>query len=188
MHLVEIDLTGPVETDALLRGLEALGWSEIALDEGSLPSPGTVRFVGRLDAPLETRDTDRVRWSHASPVPFDVFGPMRLSVYPFELTTGTTYAMRVVARMRSHEKRDDVLAALAREGFEILKLAELKNNARLPGRPGASVSFWYAVGVWRKPSNYVNIEYPLYFEDLEAISSPPEPMRGIATHQDGDQP
>ncbi len=173
IHLAEIDLDRTVTADALLRGLEAMGWSEIALDEGSLPAPGTVRFVGKLGAPLEARDTEHVRWSHVSPVPFDVFGPMRLSVYPFQLVSGTTYAMRVVARMRSHEKRADVLAALHKEGFEILKLSELKNNARLPGRPGASVSFWYALGVWQKPSNYINIEYPLYFEDLAPVHGGP---------------
>lgn len=173
IYLVEIDLARPVLPDVLARGLHDMGWSSIAFDRETLLStsspPFLLRFVGRLDRSIETQDTPFVRWGHVSTVPFDVFGPMRLKVHPFRLFCGGTYGLRFMARMRSQEKRSDVLATLQEEGFQILKLSELKNNTRLPGRPGASVSFWYAIGVWTKPSSFVTTEYPFYFEDVAEI-------------------
>ena len=175
VHLVELAASRPITRDALARGLETMGWSKIAPDESEAD---VVRFVGSLSRPIETRDTESLSWSHVSPVPFDLFGSMRLSVYPFRLMQDATYGLWLVARMRAHEKRGDVQAALEREGFRILKLSELKNNTRLPGRPGASVSFWYALGVWTKPSSYINTEFPFYFEGATEIvleESPPPP-------------
>lgn len=176
-YLAEIDFSRPIVPDVLASGLHTMGWSEIAFDQGTLPSPlassFALRFVGQLDRAIKTRDTPFVRWSHVSPVPFNVFGSMRLSVYPFRLMHGGTYALWIMARMRAQEKRQDVLMALKGEGFQILSLSELKNNTRLPGRPGASVSFWYAVGVWTKPSSYVNTEYPFYFENVVEVAPPP---------------
>jgi hypothetical protein len=177
IYLVEFETSRPIATGALARGLDVMGWSEVALDE-SADSGAIVRFIGKLTRPIETHDTDSLRWSHVSPVPFDLFGSMRLSVYPFRLMQGATYGLWLVARMRAHEKRVDVQASLEREGFQIVKLSELKNNTRLPGRPGASVSFWYALGVWTKPSSYINTEYPFYFEGATEIvlAEPPSPI------------
>ena len=179
LYLAEIDFSRTVAPDVLASGLHTMGWSEIAFDQGTLPSPlassFTLRFVGRLERGINTLDTPFVHWSHVSAVPFDVLGGMRLSVYPFRLMTGGTYALWIMARMRSQEKRQDILKTLEGEGFQILKLSELKNNTRLPGRPGASVSFWYAIGVWTKPSSYVNTEYPFYFENVAEIRPAPQP-------------
>lgn len=173
IYLVELSNTRPITRDVMVRGLESMGWTEIAPDESASE---VARFVGKLARPIETRDTDSLRWSHVSPVPFDLFGSMRLSVYPFRLMQNATYGLWLVARMRAHEKRADVESALEKEGFRILRLSELKNNTRLPGRPGASVSFWYVLAEWTKPSSYINTEYPFYFEGATEIVLPPEPM------------
>ena len=189
IHLVEIDIARPVLADALVNGLRMMGWTEIALDRETLASsaPFQLRFVGRLGRAIETQDTANMVWSHASDVPFDIFGPMRLKVSPFQLLQGGTYALWIMARMRSHEKRADVATTLENEGFRVAKLSELKNNTRLPGRPGASVSFWYAIGDWTKKSSYVNTEYPFYFENVAEIAPPLAPSVS-ASVEEGAQP
>jgi hypothetical protein len=159
-----------------------MGWTSVALDQGSLPpvpAPFDLRFVGRLAHPILVQDTPLVRWNHVAPLPFDPLkdlSEMRLKVYPFRLLQGHDYAIHIMSRDKAHKNRDAVLSTLASEGFEMSIFSETRRNTRVPKKPNTSVSFWVGVGQWTKAHAMVTSEDPFFFEDVVEVGRPPGPV------------
>lgn len=126
--------------------------------------------VLQVTTPLRIRTSPSIVWSTMTRLPIDPFMSLNNTYIPFALEPGKTYATRVILREKSNPDRADVLHALDKMGFFVRALVFQMKDMRLPGRPGAAVSQWFAIATWRQPKSYTTDRDPLFFEDLAEIS------------------
>jgi hypothetical protein len=158
-------------------------WREWGHAYGLTPPDGPVRyrFAARLRSSLQTVDTPLVRWVLTHACPFDALterseiDASEGCCFGQELLSGRTYAVRFSARMRSQEKRFQVVEALALMGFRPHKIMMLKKNMRVPGIPNASTSRWYGILRWEGEDNVLVDSDPLFFEDVVELPTDEAP-------------
>ena len=213
-YVVDLEISRGVPLDVLLLGLRRMGWGEIVVDDSSggevvrfVGRP--LRAIEAVDTDLvrwarvEAPPTAGERDGHG----IDFFGEPRLRLFPFRLKRDHLYALHLMMRnadLRGSGQtgRASVIERLERMGFDLSDSAgpfvrlsgradrrtrgpiEVRKNQRLPDKPNASVSLWYAVGRWRRAESYVNGDDPFYFESVaevtevradEQISGPADP-------------
>ena len=128
------------------------------------------RFVGTLNRPIQlVNQPGRTEWLYVHRLSLEPFGELRLDLTPYRLEHGKTYELRFMSRLHSQPTRHLVRETLAQMGFLPIKLAALKKNMRLPGRPGASFTLWYGVATWQGPDSMVVADDPFYFEDVKEL-------------------
>ncbi len=91
---------------------------------------------------------------------------IRIHVEPHRLEPGRFYEFRFLSRDKSAPTRQDVRRRLGEMGFAPMKLSLLKRHIRLPNRP-SSLSMWYGMGQWVRPSTLVTVEDPFFFEQVQ---------------------
>jgi hypothetical protein len=176
-YLIEMELGRPISSEVFKKAVERMGFQEAILDEEpkifepSTEAPAQVRFIAALDKPIEIQNTPYVRWFTVHRITFDPFANMNLSLTLFPLQTKTTYELRLLARMKSEPTRAEVLRELTKMGWAPLRLSLLKKDMRLPGKPNASVTMWYALATWEKACSYITDQEPFFFEDVVALTS-----------------
>ena len=197
-HLVELATPAPCRPDELAAGLARLGFMKAAIDvTPRVPTlRGTLRFVGRLSTPLAVRSVPLVRgqapigalrWVYVRRLAFDVFAKPRAfeeknHVEPFELHTGLLYETRFFApAMRGKKNRERyarepdpvralTLDQLAEMRFEVVKLAAMARDTRLPSKPDTQVVLWCALLRWNGPDALTLEDHPFFFDDLVTVA------------------
>lgn len=192
-YLVELTTPAPCRPEELGAGLARLGFTKAAIDvKPRVPVlRGTLRFVARLSAPLAVRSAPLVRWAYARRLAFDAFARPRAfaedraqnHVEPFDLVTGRLYearffapAMRGKKNRERYEREPDPVRAmtldrLADMSFEVLKLAAMTRDTRLPDKPETQVVLWCALLRWIGPDALTLEDHPFFFDDLVAVDA-----------------
>lgn len=132
--------------------------------------PRRIRFIGELQAPIQTQDTSEIRWVSAVPLGIDPFEKLSLMVRPYQMKMGRTYELRFLSRSKSAPRRQDVEKLMKSMGWSVHRLSAIKSNMRLPGRTGANTVLWYGIADWQKPDSVVVADDPFYFEDMVEIT------------------
>ena len=196
-HAAVLTLRRPVAPDVLAEGLGRLAFAPVLHDEqtgarvfgecslqlgGDDPQtatpdrPARIALVGTVHRPFLPRHTPSLRWESLRPCGFAVFGNMNLDALdaaPFvPIARGVRYEMRFFTRMRTATKAAAVLDLLAGMGWDAVALVALKRDMRLPGRPGASMTQWYAEATWARASSCLTERDPIFVEDICALSIP----------------
>lgn len=135
-----------------------------------IASPVRYRFVGRLTVPIRIVNLPEVRWLYVYRATIDPFAPVAQALLePYRVKKGRTYELYFFVWMITQPRRQIVCESLALMGWKPLKVSALKKNCRLPGRPGASMTLWYAIARWEGEDSYVTLEDPFIFENVQAI-------------------
>jgi hypothetical protein len=160
----------------------AAEWGEPGVDVARIflgGEPFLVRFFAKLDRPIVALDGPEVAWLSVRKATLDVYAEIRENepLLAHELRPNARYEVRFVSRMRGALRTRaavaEALRTLAKDagGFKVDKLSALKRDMRLPGRPGASDTLWYAVLEWTGPETVLTIEDPIYFQDVKELTS-----------------
>ena len=177
---VELDTPGWCRAKTLERGLTDIGFTRLRLDVPPQSSglAGTLRFYGRLAAPLTIRQQPLLRWAYARRLSFDPLADLSGGVHYHDLETGVAYEVRflnrAVVRREDRERlsdrkdplRDLTIERLLEYGWEPLRLAAVQRDMRVPGRPGASCILWVGLLRWRAGKSVTTDDEPFQFEDV----------------------
>lgn len=170
-YLIELETIRPCAKEVLVEGFRRIGFQEVLLDQNPpAPKPRALirdhRFVGRLIRPVVVKQLPDATWTYARRLKTNVLGELRLKQSAQELVRGRVYEARFITRMRSQPTRAMVDSDLIEMGFHPLKLSALRRDMRIPSRPGASVTLWFAILVWEAADSCPTEDDPFYFEDL----------------------
>jgi hypothetical protein len=156
-----------------------MGWGEVIVDESPRKAASTIlRFVGQIPAGkrMALVESPALRWTYVRKLAVDPYSDLHLELCPFKLITGEPSEVRFLSRLGQRDTRGEALARdvvesmLKTMGFSIQKLSALRQNMRLPARPGAGMTLWLGILRWDGPKSVITIQDPFYFEDLVTIS------------------
>lgn len=183
-YLVEADLARPASAKAAKAALKAMGWPDpdadipmTIVDESPRVAASThLRFVGRLERPMVLVDNEAVAWTYVRRLVSDPFADLVDDLLAFKLFPGETTEARFMSRLGSRDMRGGALAREVTEqllrdmGFHVFRLTALRENMRLPDRPGAGMTLWLGIVRWdRAKESVITIRDPLFFEDMVPV-------------------
>ena len=177
-YLVETVFPRLASVETCERAYRLMGWEDVIVDESPRTAESTFsRFVGRVPtAKLLHLSSVYLEWAYVRQLPFDPYSHIHKDSFPpFKLLNGQTSAVRFISRLGHRDMRgpsiarDVVEKLLGKIGFETHKLSLLRQNMRLPDRPGAGQALWIGVVTWRKPDSLLTINDPLCFEDMTPL-------------------
>jgi len=143
--------------------------SQVQISGEGEDDPTRVRFIAHLGHRLQLASPPGMWWVYVKQLDgIDYRGDIRIHVQPHRLSPGSFYEFRLFTREKSAPTREDVKRRLGEMGFAPMKLALLKRNIRLPGKP-SSLAMWYGIGQWLYPSTVVTVEDPFYFEQVREV-------------------
>lgn len=123
-----------------------------------------IAVLGELGQAIEIRDMPQIRWTKAIPLAMKPFEAMTFQLQPFQLRTGKMYELRFLSRVKSAPTREAVAQMLVGMGFNPLyKLLAITRHMKIPNRPGADLSVWFAIAQWSRPDSVVVTDDPFFF-------------------------
>ena len=175
-YLIELATRRLFPREVLTEGFRRLGCVEILHDQSPLSTfrdpraPQVHRFIARVQKPFAIRQRAdvNVQWIYARKLATDVLAELKhpLKFEAHQLTEGKIYEARFFSRMRAQPTRPMVEKDLDEMGWEVLHLAALRPDTRIPGRDNASVTLWFGILRWEEVDSPISEDDPFFFEQV----------------------